>query len=652
MLLMAAMAMGAGTAWADITSPWTYTFAKSGSAEFSGYGDDGEGTINGVTWILDATWGSAGSANPSVDGTSGLKIGSNSKAPESMTFTTSDITGTITSIKITTNCRSKANSILTAKVGATAFTCNEETSVNIAYNGSTPPTYEFTGSASGDIVLSWAKNSSATQHGAFYITALTIEFQSADGSYSVTYDGNCETSGTVPTDATKYTDENNTVTVLGNTGGLAKDHHTFGGWNTAADGTGTQYAAGETFTITESTRLYAKWNANTNTVTLPSADTYGTYTMSATNPVAYGTEVSLIYTQASGYSDYVATWSVNGTEIEGNTFTMPDEAVTVTVAVEKYIQPTAFEIALNNAFFGSEGTSNIDDAELTGSNNNTTITIKRNQTDGGGKLYVNASQIRLYNKNTMTVTAPSGYNLTSIEFIEPSSGKSWAGTNNTSSPTGYDDTNKKWTGMSNEVTITFGGTCRMVGLNITLAPSTLSATVTSAGWATWIPALNVEVPSGVSAYIVSSTTSDKAVLQELLVIPAGEPVVLKGAANTYTFNVCDDATLELNETDVNENLLAVSDETTTSGVYVLANGKNGAGFYKWNGGLLGADRVYLPASAVGAREFVGFGDEHTGIKDYTRETTTNNRCYNLNGQRVDAHQKGLYIVNGKKVIIK
>ena len=76
----------------------------------------------------------------------------------------------------------------------------------------------------------------------------------------VTYDGNNATSGTVPTDATDY-ESGQTVTVLGNTGNLTRTGYTFGGWNTKADGSGTTYAEGETFTITSTLTLYAKWEA-------------------------------------------------------------------------------------------------------------------------------------------------------------------------------------------------------------------------------------------------------------------------------------------------------------------------------------------------------------------------------------------------------
>ena len=69
------------------------------------------------------------------------------------------------------------------------------------------------------------------------------------------------TSGSVPTDNTAYT-SGQSVTVAGNTGNLAKTGYAFGGWNTQADGQGTNYAANATFIITANTTLYAKWDVN------------------------------------------------------------------------------------------------------------------------------------------------------------------------------------------------------------------------------------------------------------------------------------------------------------------------------------------------------------------------------------------------------
>ena len=77
-------------------------------------------------------------------------------------------------------------------------------------------------------------------------------------TYNVTYDDNGKTGGTAPTDATNYS-YGGTVTVKGNTGSLAKANYSFVGWSTNDDGTGSNYVADNTFSITANTTLYAKW---------------------------------------------------------------------------------------------------------------------------------------------------------------------------------------------------------------------------------------------------------------------------------------------------------------------------------------------------------------------------------------------------------
>ena len=78
-------------------------------------------------------------------------------------------------------------------------------------------------------------------------------------TYTVTYNGNGNTGGIVPQDSTRYF-ANNTVTLLGNTGTLTKSGYVFGGWNTEANGTGTNQVAASTFTMgTTNIVLYAIW---------------------------------------------------------------------------------------------------------------------------------------------------------------------------------------------------------------------------------------------------------------------------------------------------------------------------------------------------------------------------------------------------------
>ncbi len=90
---------------------------------------------------------------------------------------------------------------------------------------------------------------------------ISFLFFSASGveTYSVTYSGNDSTSGTVPTDDNEY-EEGDTVIVLDNTGTLAKTDYVWSGWNTAADGSGTDYAADATFEIGDNdVVLYVRW---------------------------------------------------------------------------------------------------------------------------------------------------------------------------------------------------------------------------------------------------------------------------------------------------------------------------------------------------------------------------------------------------------
>ena len=77
-------------------------------------------------------------------------------------------------------------------------------------------------------------------------------------NYTVTYDANGGTPNVVPTDANAY-ESGSQVTVQGNTGSITKSGKIWSGWNTAANGTGTSYKAGDKFNIAANTTLYARW---------------------------------------------------------------------------------------------------------------------------------------------------------------------------------------------------------------------------------------------------------------------------------------------------------------------------------------------------------------------------------------------------------
>jgi hypothetical protein len=93
--------------------------------------------------------------------------------------------------------------------------------------------------------------------------------------------------------------------------------------------------------------------------------------------------------------------------------------------------------------------------------------------------------------------------------------------------------------------------------------------------------------------------------------------------------------------------------TNPGSAYVLNyKAETGAGFYKLkNSGTIGANKAYLTYSGVLAREFFGF-DETTGIDGVNVDTIEHGDAFDLQGRRISQPTKGLYIMNGKKVIIK
>ncbi len=197
---------------------------------------------------------------------------------------------------------------------------------------------------------------------------------------------------------------------------------------------------------------------------------------------------------------------------------------------------------------------------------------------------------------------------------------------------------------------------------------TVSVSVTSAGYATYCSdkALDFSHATGLKAYIVTSngSTTD---YTEVTDAPANTGLLLKAAANDYEAYVVGTST-----TDVTANkLVGVTSATgiyaTTDGKtnFVLSNGTQGVGFYKvksYNDGnpdfTVKANSAYLSVALVSnARESSFFGlpedeSETTGITMVQGERATTQGYYNLNGQRVSQPNRGLYIVNGKKIVIK
>ena len=153
------------------------------------------------------------------------------------------------------------------------------------------------------------------------------------GTYTVTYLGNGNTGGTAPTDGSSPYNSGTSVTILGNSGSLTKSGvAVFAGWNTAADGSGTNYVGGNTFTINANTTLYAQWivagsrvryNAGTGgSGTAPSSS--GTYYTPFSNAVISDNTGSFANTTSPVFAGWNTLANGTGTSYPvGSNITMP-----------------------------------------------------------------------------------------------------------------------------------------------------------------------------------------------------------------------------------------------------------------------------------------------------------------------------------------
>ena len=128
--------------------------------------------------------------------------------------------------------------------------------------GLTTKTPTVTGLTANTTYYAWVRAVCDESHKSSWV-ALTGSTFTTNPTYSVTYNDNGKTSGSVPTDATAY-ESGASVTVKDNTGSMAKTGYVFAGWNSKDDGTGTNYAPGTTFSISANTTLYAKWIEGTS----------------------------------------------------------------------------------------------------------------------------------------------------------------------------------------------------------------------------------------------------------------------------------------------------------------------------------------------------------------------------------------------------
>ena len=179
--------------------------------------------------------------------------------------------------------------------------------------------------------------------------------------------------------------------------------------------------------------------------------------------------------------------------------------------------------------------------------------------------------------------------------------------------------------------------------------NSVDVTISDAGYATFVaPGYIDEMPEGVEAF-AAKVQEGYVHLEPVTAVPADAAVVLKGDEGTYTFYpkaIGVDLVLD------NDLVAAKEEITANGGQFILAKLDGKAGFAKAAPGtVIPAGKGYLVfLNAVKA--FYPFDEEgETGIENVNANLNLNEGAiYNIAGQRVNKAQKGIYIINGKKVL--
>ena len=186
--------------------------------------------------------------------------------------------------------------------------------------------------------------------------------------------------------------------------------------------------------------------------------------------------------------------------------------------------------------------------------------------------------------------------------------------------------------------------------------ATETATISEAGFATYATTNNVVVPEDENVKVMTVKVNAEGTAIELnevkagTVIPAGRGILVKAPAGNCDFVVTSDKGTEL----TNNDLKAATADVTSDGTKFFALTKIGdkVGFaLVENDVVIPAGKAYLEVSKGTAAKFFSLDGEATGINS-VKTAKADGAYYTLEGVKTTKPVKGLYIHNGKKIVVK
>lgn len=349
-----------------------------------------------------------------------------------------------------------------------------------------------------------------------------------------------------------------------------------------------------------------------------------------------GQTVTLSVSPAKGYA-LVTLDVLQGTnyiKVTNRQFTMPEGAVTVHatfVPVEE-----------------GEGIYNVVVDEFL----NGTITASRSKANEGNTV-------------TLTINPADGYALTSLRIVPTTAtydGPEFSVFSRMAKAAIEFAADIAWKQVS-ETDYTFTMPASDVAVIATFAEKKMAYLTIPTQWITFYAPENYSLPAGVNAYTIASVVAPTAddmgavILKKQGFIAKEVPMILENTVlgqNLSRFNLAVTVGSQIDAADVCSEFVGVS------APYVIQNGdicfvlRNGQ-FMRYTGKSIDAHNCYLmfntPNAARGFRLFIE--DETDGISSIASEAAAQGQVYDLQGRRVNStSQKGVYIVDGKKMMMK
>lgn len=161
------------------------------------------------------------------------------------------------------------------------------------------------------------------------------------------------------------------------------------------------------------------------------------------------------------------------------------------------------------------------------------------------------------------------------------------------------------------------------------------------------------IPEGVKAYYVSAKGTEATMTAiDAQAIPANQGVILTSESGDAATMVPAAGETAATITGNQLGHSAGAAKTLTAGEgYILGNGTEGIAFYPCKAGSLPSNKAYLLGNGESAI-VMNFGNAVTGINTIAAPASAKAPIFDLSGRRVVKATKGLYIQNGKKVIVK